>query len=140
MTVILAALCFLIIPFCLGDVPCNRKNQNIIEQKWPRGIVPYLFDPVAQFSKAEKLVVEQAMERLMSYSGCVTFTEISVGQGGDRVVVTSRGLGETQGQGCWAHAGRQGGEQALNLDEGCVILQEVEHQLFKVLGIRLIDS
>ena len=76
------------------------------------------------------------MDRIMLYSGCITFTEISAQHGGDRVVITSRGLAEDPGQGCWAHAGRQGGVQALNLDEGCITLQEIESQLFQVLGIR----
>ena len=95
-----------------------------------------MFDPVSKFSQSEKLVVEKAMDRMRLYSGCITFTEISSQRGGDRVVVTSHGLAEVPGQGCWAHEGRQGGAQALNLDEGCITLHEIENQLFQVLGVR----
>ena len=134
-TLILPFICFFI-GSSVAVGAGNNKNQSISKKKWPRGVVPYLFDPVSKFSQSEKLVVEKAMDRIRLYSGCITFTEISAQRGGDRVVVTSHGLAEVPGKGCWAHEGRQGGVQALNLDEGCITLHGIEKQLFQVLGVR----
>ena len=123
---------------CLGNSNViSYKSINITETSifWPRGVVPFSYDSVSKFSEDEKKIVFEAMKEIMSVASCITFSDIGQQRGGDYVLITSRGLGNQSGKGCWSHKGRLGGPQAMNLDVGCVFKDEVISLLIQVLGI-----
>ena len=116
------------VELCVGELASECS-------KWPRGTVPYTVDQVSKFSPHELNVIVDAMQKISVVANCITFTNIGVGHfKGDFLIITSLGLGDKTGKGCWADVGRQGGRQALNLDEGCVTPTKVFKLLARVLG------
>jgi len=63
---------------------------------------------------------------------CLTFQESSTG---DHIKFTTFGDNDNPGQGCWSYFGRQGGEQAVNLEiPGCMNKNTIFHEVFHALG------
>ena len=138
---------FVLFPYlistCLGDSIISSDMENNVSDTstfWPRGVVPFSYDSVSKFSKEEKTIIFQAMKEIMDVASCITFSNIGQERRGDYVLITSRGLGNRSGKGCWSHKGRLGGPQAMNLDVGCVFKHEVISQLIHVLGINTLNE
>jgi len=91
---------------------------------------------VVQFSIGEDLsnyrnrIIE--VLRWIADRSCLTFQESATG---DRIKFTTFGDNDNPGQGCWSYFGRQGGEQAVNLEvPGCVDKNTIFHEVFHALG------
>jgi len=68
----------------------------------------------------------------ISARSCIIFQE---GSTGDHIKFTSFGDKDNSGEGCWSYFGRQGGEQAINLEiPGCLTKDTVFHEVFHALG------
>ena len=71
---------------------------------WMKGVVPFAFDGLSKFTEAEKLVIQEAMEGIEATTGCIDFVEVDRDEGGDMVLITSRGFRDQPGTG-WVHSG-----------------------------------
>ena len=69
--------------------------------RWPRGVVPFAFDSLSRFTDDEKTLVRSCMSSIQAKtgSGCIDFVEVSGDRGGDLVLITSLGYGDTPGTG-----------------------------------------
>jgi len=68
----------------------------------------------------------------ISARSCLVFQE---GSTGDHIKFTSFGDKDNSGQGCWSYFGRQGGEQAINLEiPSCLTRDTVFHEVLHALG------
>ena len=94
--------------FFEGDILLSNKPQSpsTLEMvlanptfRWPRGVVPYAFDDLSEFSEASKEIVRDSMEGIHSKTGCITFKEVDRSRGGDIVIITAFGLGTQAGRG-----------------------------------------
>ena len=73
------------------------QNQTL---RWPRGVVPYAFDPLSKFTNVEKRTVRKSMDSIQDKTGgCIEFSEVDRARGGDVVLITSHGFRDQPGTG-----------------------------------------
>ncbi|XP_055889734.1 protein SpAN-like [Biomphalaria glabrata] len=127
--------------FFQGDIVLDRSLTNVIfpsrrtaryrraltrdpHRLWKDGVVVYQMDPNLKAKSREAL--KAAMKHISSHT-CVTFKE--------RTSSHKDFIRFTSDPGCWAHIGRVGGEQMVNIGEGCENLGTASHELLHALGI-----
>jgi len=113
-------------------------------QRPPSGVVLSAFvsnkklrwSKVVQFSIGEDLsdyteLIVEVLQWIADRS-CLIFKE---GTTGDHIKFTSFGDNDNSGQGCWSYFGRQGGQQAINLEiPSCLSKDTIFHEVFHALG------
>jgi len=108
-----------------GDVQSAFVSDKKL--RWSK-VVQYSIG--SDLSEYQGMIVS-ALEWIAEHS-CLEFQE---GSTGDHIKFTSFGDKDNIGQGCWSYFGRQGGEQAINLEiPGCLTKETVFHEVFHALG------
>ncbi len=108
------------------EEPSIGPNGIIIigdRYRWVQAIVPFQFD--GSFSATQRSRIEGAMDDIEAISGIRFITRSNQG---DYVFITDNE------DGCFAHVGRIGGRQTVNLGNGCVTTGIITHELLHAIG------
>jgi len=105
------------------------------KRKWDSN-VPFYVDKTSIRSEKARKLIHEVIEGIHEAATCITFEDISEKdeKTGDHIRITAHGDSKYSGTGCWSYVGKQGGEQVINLGEGCLEWSTIEHQLLHALG------
>ncbi|KAI9554673.1 hypothetical protein GHT06_019949 [Daphnia sinensis] len=110
----------------ISGVQSIQELRNAIvgrNYRWPNAVIPYII--AAPFTIAERGVIARA---LMEYHNrtCIRFVPRTIQP--DYIVF------RTTGSGCNSNVGRTGGAQTVSLDQGCVHVGLIIHELMHAAG------
>uniref|UniRef100_A0A915CUZ1 Metalloendopeptidase n=1 Tax=Ditylenchus dipsaci TaxID=166011 RepID=A0A915CUZ1_9BILA len=110
------------------DSPLNtshirRNGVTSVVKKWPSARIPYVLS--TQYTEKERAILARAFQEYHSRT-CIRFTPRSAF---DRDYLY---IGKIDG--CYSDVGRAGGKQELSLDDGCLHLDTIIHELMHSVG------
>ncbi|XP_055343903.1 uncharacterized protein LOC129592000 [Paramacrobiotus metropolitanus] len=114
-----------------GDIlvaPHQWNNSSLKVAKWPNGIIPFMIDPKAEFSRHERILIHDAMLEFHQFT-CIRFVLRTTQKDYLHISSNSR-------RGCASFVGKIGGEQKMHLESSkCVqVSGTILHQLMHTLG------
>jgi len=95
--------------------------------RWPEGIVRYHFH--GSMGSTARTMVRAVMDELQSKTGRGVLFRVKQADTADWVEI------KRDEAGCWAHLGRTGGKQVVNLGKGCRTKGVIRHELAHTLGL-----
>ncbi|XP_037571826.1 astacin-like metalloprotease toxin 5 [Dermacentor silvarum] len=103
------------------DFADDRAAVTRDAKLWPKGIIPYVFEPRPN---RQKRLIREAMEQIEAVS-CIRFVNRTTER--DYVFIDRNDT-------CGSYVGRKGGRQHLALGLGCMQIGSVMHELLHVVG------
>ncbi|EFX66416.1 hypothetical protein DAPPUDRAFT_26145, partial [Daphnia pulex] len=103
-----------------------RELRNAIigvNFRWPDAVIPYVI--TSSYTPSDRSVIARAM---MEYHNktCIRFVPRTIQP--DYIII------KTTGSGCNSNIGRTGGSQVVSLDQGCVHVSLIIHELMHAAG------
>ncbi|XP_057373145.1 zinc metalloproteinase nas-7-like [Daphnia carinata] len=100
--------------------------------KWPNAEVPYVIS--RSFSPEDRRVIGSAMATYHQRT-CIRFVPRRTQSDYIKIIKSQESInGWANNPGCWAQKGRVGGAQELSLDDGCVHVATIVHELMHAVG------
>ncbi|KAI1714513.1 astacin (Peptidase family m12A) domain-containing protein [Ditylenchus destructor] len=101
-----------------------RRNGVVsVVKKWQNGRIPYVLS--TQYSERERAILARAFQEYHTRT-CIRFTP--------RTAYDRDFLYIGKIDGCYSDVGRAGGKQELSLDDGCLHLDTIIHELMHSVG------
>lgn len=102
---------------------------------WAYGTVPYYIDEDSITNEDYRDLIKTVIEDIEDAAKCISFKDLAGKEKiGDHIRIRAHGDSKNSGSGCWSYLGKQGGEQVLNLGEGCMKPGTITHELLHSLG------
>ncbi|XP_046635683.1 hatching enzyme 1.2-like [Daphnia pulicaria] len=110
----------------IAGVKSARELRNAIigvNFRWPDAVIPYVI--TSSYTPSDRSVIARAM---MEYHNktCIRFVPRTIQP--DYIII------KTTGSGCNSNIGRTGGSQVVSLDQGCVHVSLIIHELMHAAG------
>jgi len=121
-----------------GDIAVKYNNPGFDGnvQSWSNNTIPYYIDIESIRNPKHFYLIRDVVQFLQTVAKCLTFQDV-VGEKykpEDRIRITADGDDNNPGEGCWSYPGKQGGEQVLNLGDGCMEFGNIAHMFLLALG------